>query len=107
MQVTNEMRELVLREIVSPTNARMAATEAAISPAHTHLSGWNTMVFGLRQYALERSVAWDTVVLAAGSRDEAEAAAAEWGCDHCRNDGKLENGRCPKCDAEFPDGNDE
>lgn len=34
---------------------------------------------------------------------EAEAAADDWGCDHCRNDGKLENGRCPKCDAEFPD----
>jgi hypothetical protein len=24
----------------------------------------------------------------------------DWGCDHCRNDGKLtEDGRCPKCDA--------
>lgn len=28
----------------------------------------------------------------------------EWGCEHCRNDGKLnESNRCPKCDAEFPD----
>lgn len=24
----------------------------------------------------------------------------EWGCEHCRNDGKLtEDGRCPECDA--------
>lgn len=68
MQVTNEMRELVLREIVSPTAARMAATEAAITPAHDHLSGWNTMVYGLRQYALERGIDWDAVVLAAGKQ---------------------------------------
>ena len=31
----------------------------------------------------------------------------EWGCDYCRNDGRLiDNGmnpRCPECDAEFPD----
>lgn len=26
----------------------------------------------------------------------------DWGCEYCRNDGKLnENGCCPKCDAEF------
>lgn len=32
----------------------------------------------------------------------------EWGCDYCRNDGRLENGRCPECDAEYPeDGEDE
>lgn len=27
----------------------------------------------------------------------------DWGCSFCRNDGKLVNGRCPKCDAEYPD----
>lgn len=28
----------------------------------------------------------------------------EWGCDYCRNDGKLnENNVCPKCDAQYPD----
>ena len=26
-----------------------------------------------------------------------------WGCEHCRNDGILNHGRCPKCDAEFSD----
>jgi len=34
---------------------------------------------------------------------EGEADNDEWGCDHCRNDGRLEFGRCPKCDAEFPE----
>ena len=27
----------------------------------------------------------------------------EWGCDYCRNDGRLVNGRCPHCDAEYPE----
>ena len=25
----------------------------------------------------------------------------ELGCDHCLNDGKLVDNRCPKCDAEY------
>lgn len=29
---------------------------------------------------------------------------AEWGCDYCRNDGKLNaNNCCPECDAEYQD----
>lgn len=31
----------------------------------------------------------------------------DWGCEHCRNDGRLKDGRCPKCDAEFPDEEEE
>lgn len=27
----------------------------------------------------------------------------EWGCEHCGNDGRLIEGRCPECDAEYPD----
>jgi|TARA_R100000479_G_scaffold176487_1_gene131363 hypothetical protein len=28
----------------------------------------------------------------------------DWGCDHCRNDGRLnEMGCCPVCDAQFDD----
>lgn len=30
-------------------------------------------------------------------------AEEAYGCEHCRNDGRLEDGRCPKCDAEYPD----
>lgn len=25
----------------------------------------------------------------------------DFGCDYCREDGKLVDGRCPKCDAEY------
>lgn len=33
---------------------------------------------------------------------EDEREDAEWGCDYCRNDGKLTPaGTCPKCDAQF------
>jgi hypothetical protein len=33
---------------------------------------------------------------------------AEWGCDYCRNDGKLnENNVCPKCDAQYLDDDDD
>lgn len=31
----------------------------------------------------------------------------EWGCEHCRNGGKLTEGRCPKCDAEYPEEDDD
>ena len=27
----------------------------------------------------------------------------DWGCEYCRNDGRLVHGRCPKCDAEYHD----
>lgn len=27
----------------------------------------------------------------------------DWGCEYCRNDGALFEGRCPKCDAEYLD----
>jgi hypothetical protein len=33
---------------------------------------------------------------------QAEAASDDWGCDYCRNDGKLTSSNtCPKCDAQF------
>jgi hypothetical protein len=38
-----------------------------------------------------------------GQEREAEE---EWGCEYCRNDGRLNEGRCPKCDAEYPDEED-
>lgn len=31
----------------------------------------------------------------------------DWGCDYCRNDGKLFEGVCPECDAEYPDVHDD
>lgn len=32
------------------------------------------------------------------------AVQDDWGCDYCRNDGKLTaDGRCPKCDAQYFD----
>jgi len=27
----------------------------------------------------------------------------DFGCEYCRNDGRLVQGRCPKCDAEYPE----
>jgi len=33
---------------------------------------------------------------------------AEWGCDYCRDDGKLTpEGTCPKCDAQYDTENDD
>lgn len=32
-----------------------------------------------------------------------EAEEEDWGCEYCRNNGKLMHGRCPECDAEYPD----
>lgn len=37
-----------------------------------------------------------------------DKADDDWGCDHCRNNGKLtSDGRCPECGAEFDIGEDE
>lgn len=36
----------------------------------------------------------------------ADAPDDEWGCDYCRNDGRLtDNNICPKCDAQYPETN--
>jgi hypothetical protein len=32
----------------------------------------------------------------------------DWGCEYCRNDGALnDDGRCPQCDAQFEDDDDD
>lgn len=39
------------------------------------------------------------IFLASDDEDE-----EEYGCDYCRNDGRLNaNGHCPKCDAWYPE----
>lgn len=43
-----------------------------------------------------------------GGSDADKPDEDDWGCDYCRNDGPLTDAggtsRCPKCDAEYPDG---
>jgi len=43
------------------------------------------------------------------SDDPTEVDEDDWGCEHCRNDGALnEMGCCPECDAQyFDDGEQE